>query len=80
MENNLYEAIKKAGIQIQNHYSDLYFPVTPESVAILAQYPAAKRIATTFTNQVEGGLWYEVPFAFRPYWEERKSRLQLGQS
>ena len=72
MENNLYEAIKKSGIQIQNHYSDLYFPVTPESVAILAQYPRNQRITRTFVNQVEGGLWYDVPFAYLPYWEEKR--------
>lgn len=70
-ERSLYDALKAAGIPTSNHESDLYFPVTAESIAILERYPTEKGSATTFTNQVEGGRWYDVPFAFTPWWESR---------
>lgn len=65
----LYDAIKAAGIAIAAHESDLYFPVTEQSTAILKQYPLKHSNATKFTNQVEGGIWYDVPFAYDPYWD-----------
>jgi len=71
----LFEALTAAGIPTDHHESDLYFPVTPTSTAILAQYPAWKASATTFVIQPEhadrGQLWYDVPFAYDPYWYEQ---------
>lgn len=64
----LYDELVEKGIKISNHYSDLYFPVTKETTEILARYPLQQGNATTFKNQVEGGLWYDVPFAYLPYW------------
>jgi hypothetical protein len=70
MEKTLYEELVKQGITVHSHYSDLYFPVTEQTTAILKQFPDKKGITTTFTNQVEGGRWYDTPFAYLPYWEE----------
>lgn len=70
---SLYEEIVAAKIPIASHYSDLYFPVTEQSTAILAKYPDNKKNTKYFVNQVEGGTWYDVPFAFLPYWEEKLS-------
>lgn len=67
----LYTDLVAAGVKIANHESDLYFPVTPETRTILAKYPLEKGNATTFTNQVEGGLWFDVPFSYLPWWTRR---------
>lgn len=69
---NVYEDLKAAGIPIANHESDLYFPVTEQSTRILSDYPLHKGNATVFTNQVEGGQWYDVPFAYVPWWTRRQ--------
>ena len=72
---SLYAELKQAGVPIANHESDLYFPVTAETRAILDRWPE-KATATTFLNQVEGGLWFDVPFAFIPWWEAKRLRRQ----
>lgn len=64
----LYETIVDLGIPHSNHYSDLSIPVTPQTTKLLKEY---KAWADTFTNQVEGGQWYAVAFAYDPYWAAR---------
>ena len=68
----LYDDIKAAGIPHSNHQSDLYFPVTPESTAILRLSPVEYTNARTFTSQIDGGRWYDVPFAFLPWWDAKR--------
>jgi len=65
----LYEALTAAGIECSNWQSDLYFPRTPETRAILAQYPSQSR--STFKSNIDGGTYYECPFAFDPFWSSR---------
>ena len=65
----LYDEVMKAGIQVANHYSDLYIPVTPETTALIKKHG---NYATTFKNQVEGGTWYDVPMAYSPYWRSKQ--------
>jgi len=67
----IYQKMKAAGVPIRSHYSDLYVPVNPTTRAILRE---SGRYCETFTNQVEGGLWFDVPMAFDPYWESREVR------
>jgi hypothetical protein len=66
---SLYEDLINAGIETANHSSDLYFPVTPETTEILDRHPLEKKIAKQFRNNQDGKQWYDVPFAFLPYWE-----------
>ena len=72
---SLYEEIKKAGIPIGNHCSDLYFKRTPESLEILTKHDLQKKNATYFTNQINGEIWVDVPFAYDPYWENKKTTI-----
>lgn len=65
----LFDSLKKAGVQYANHETDLYFPKTEETEEILKRYPVEHKNATTFRNQVEGGVWYDVPFAYAPAWD-----------
>lgn len=68
MPDSLYEECVKLGIPTGNHASDLYIPVTDQTRELIKKHGHR---ATTFTNQVEGGLWYDVPFAYVPFWENK---------
>jgi len=75
----LYERLEEAGIEIDHHYSDLYFKKTDESMKILIEYKKellelSKNNVITysiFTDQINKTLWIDVPFAYDPYWEEK---------
>lgn len=67
----VYDQVVAAGVKTSNHCSDLYAEVTEESTAIIKNY-AFKNQVTTFINALDGKLWYDIPFAFSPYWEKRK--------
>lgn len=74
---SLYDALKAADIETANHQSDLYFPATPEALAILARYPLQKGNSKYFTNQAPpnvGERWVDVPFAFQPFWDKVRAR------
>ena len=75
----LYESLKAAGIETDHHESDLYFPATQSSREILARFPLQKSNARPFVNQVSGGVWIDVPFAWDPYWE-RVARISRARS
>ena len=68
---SLYTDLIEAGIPVNNHYSDLYFAVTPETHAILRKHPLQCQNATVFASQIDGQRTYDVPFAFVPYWERK---------
>jgi len=72
--NTLYRALVAAGIEIDHHESDLYFPATPEALAILAKFPDKEESARRFQNEAPphvGESWVDVPFAYLPYWEAK---------
>ena len=48
---------------IAHHCSDLYLRVTPASTALIEKYDFRQNV-TTFIDQIDRVLWYEVPFAY----------------
>ena len=73
--NTLYRALVAAGIEVDHHVSDLYFPASPEALAILEQFPSQAKSAERFQNEISplGRTWVNVPFAFDPFWEAIKT-------
>lgn len=69
--NTLFDAIKSEGIPHDSHESDLYLPDTPQVRSILDKFPLQKSNATRFRNEVQGGTWIDVPFAYQPFWEAK---------
>ncbi len=67
---SLYTDLLEAGQPVSNWQSDLYCPVNEVTRALLKKHKVTT--ATTFINKVEGGAWYDVPFMFDPFWEQRK--------
>ena len=74
--NTLYAACVARNIPVQNHESDLYIPVTEETTKLVKEFGLTP---TTFVNQVEGGQWYDVPFAYMPWWEKRIPNAEVAQ-
>lgn len=70
---SLWEQVKAAGIQHASHETDLYLPVNEQTRALIRGYRFKENV-TTFQNQVEGGTWYDIPFAYLPAWEAKQRR------
>lgn len=67
---DIYGQAKALGVEIDHHESDLYLPVTPETRELIAKYKFKSNV-TTFVSQIDKTLWYDVPFAYLPFWERR---------
>lgn len=74
---SLYQEFKAAGIEIRNHESDMYVPITRESTEILENYPLQKATATKFKSNIDGKLTYDIPFSFDPFWEKKMKRQSI---
>jgi len=67
MTQKLYYLLLEAGCELDNHESDLYIKVSPESTRIIDQ---SNLKFTTFFSKRE--KWYEIPFMYEPYWEAKR--------
>ncbi len=67
----LYQALVRAGITVEGHESDLYFPATHQSRSILRRFPKHNVNARNFGSG--GKTWIDVAFAYDPFWERRKN-------
>lgn len=65
---NIFEEIKKAGVEYSSWKSDLYFPKNKMTDEIVSRYEFKSKV-TTFKDNVTGNTWYDVPFAYDPFWE-----------
>lgn len=70
---SLYRDLVAAGLKLDNHESDLYVEDTPEARAILARYTTHKTNARPFRHAVTSKPWLDVPFAFEPFWQKKRS-------
>lgn len=66
---DIYKEVKRLGIETDNHCSDLYMPVNEISKKVIENY-AYKSNVTTFISQLDGKPWYDIPFAYDPYFGE----------
>ncbi len=66
---SLYSDLLAAKVEISNHESDLYFEISDVSNDILTRHPEAR--PKRFLNQITYTMWYEVYFAYDPWWEKR---------
>ena len=51
---------------IDHHESDLYIRKTPESDALIGRL-TSKSLLSRFRSQLDGCIWYELPFCWSPY-------------
>ena len=73
----LFEEIRERRIPYASHESDLYIPMTPETPALMdqPQFAMQRSSRTAFHNPMTWNLWWDVPFAYDPWWE---ARMQKG--
>ena len=68
----IYQILEAMGVPLNSHESDLYAKRCPESTELLKTYQFRGNV-TTFRSNIDGTLWYDIPFAFDPFWEKRES-------
>ncbi len=67
---NIYEQMLALGVMIDHHESDLYVPVTPETTKLVNKYEFKDNVKL-FTCNIDIKPWYDIPFAYMPYWEKK---------
>ena len=65
---SIYDAAVGMGLNIANHYSDLYIEVETRSTELVSKYLAATHSKVTIFRGNDGKQYYEVVFAYSPYW------------
>ena len=65
---DLYRHAVEQGLDRDSHASDLYLRVTPKAQALIMAYKFRSNV-TTFKSQIDGSIWYDIPFAYQPFWE-----------
>jgi hypothetical protein len=68
---SIHQKAVLAGLEIASHCSDLYIPVNAIS-AELVKLHGHKSTLRQFTSQIDGKQWYEIAFAYDPYWDKRE--------
>lgn len=68
MTIDIYEEMKNAGVEISHHESDLYVPVNETTTEIVSRYEFKDNV-TRFISQIDKKPWYDIPFAFNPFWD-----------
>jgi len=66
----LYDACVAAGLEMDSHESDLYLRDTPQALALIVSYRGMRHGAKRFRSAVDGNIWFDVPFAFAPFWRK----------
>ena len=66
-----YEAAIDAGLETDNHESDLYIKDSEAARVIIAGHEFSSNV-TRFRSQIDGCIWFDVPFAYDPWWEARR--------
>ena len=69
----IYQDMKDAKIKTRGHESDLYVLKTLRSTEIVGAYHSKQNVRT-FTNPNDGLTWYNIPFAFDPFWDRKKKK------
>ena len=61
----LYEAVISTidPADIDHHCGDLYLRVTPKSQELIEKYEYKNKVST-FVDNIDHVLWYEIPFAY----------------
>jgi hypothetical protein len=67
---SIYSDMVAAGVPIDSHESDLYVPVNETTRAIVDGYQFHASVQT-FRHATTGAMWFDIPFAYTPFWEKR---------
>lgn len=59
---NIHKELKKLGIEIKTHYSDLYVLVTEETTKLVKDYDYAESV-TKFISEIDNKQYFNIPLA-----------------
>lgn len=71
---NIYDALKFAGCRLAHNKTDLYVKVDKVSRRVIREAAEDGRLPnlpTLFRADGGSGFWWEIPFAYSPFWDER---------
>lgn len=69
--HSIYTQMVEAGVEISNHESDLYVPNNETTRAIIAEYEHKNSVTRFNCYDDPNDPWFDIPFAFDPWWEQR---------
>jgi len=72
---SIYEEMKAAGVEIDNHSSDLLVPSNAITRGIVARYEYKGNVQG-FKSAIDGTQWLEIPFAFDPFWSDAEKTVE----
>lgn len=67
----LYDEVVRRGLEHDHHESDLYLKDTPAARQLLTCYFRSLASVTRFIHQAQRTPWFDIPFAYAPFWRER---------
>lgn len=71
---SMYKELKARKQEIDHHCSDLYTPVNEVTKKLIENYEFKENVRT-FINANDKKEWFDIPFAYNPYWENKEKEL-----
>lgn len=71
---SIHRELKKLGVKIDNHFTDLYVEKTPAVLKLLKDFPIHKKNASIFVDQRTKKDMIEIPFAFEKDLKESSNK------
>jgi hypothetical protein len=68
----LYEELTAAGCEVGNSRSNLHVKCSDKAETIILYHcllPNSNLTYSQFRSNIDKSLWYEVPFAYDPFWK-----------
>ena len=70
----LFQELTAAGCKIGNHESDLHVKVCEKAETIILYHVllpgSAMQWPDQFRSNIDNSLWWDIPFAYDPFWEK----------
>lgn len=73
MTLSIFAMALKKGIPHDSHASDLYLKDCEETRALIKQY-GKENVSQRFISAIDKESWWEIAFAYDPFWEKASSR------
>lgn len=67
---NIYEKVIELNIEFSAYCSDLYIPVNETTIKLVNDYEFKSNV-TKFKSNIDSKPWFDIPFAYQPYWTKR---------
>ena len=73
---DIYTSILATGAPLIGIKGSLYCKITVETALIVGEYQY-KESVRRFQSKIDGTPWYDIPYAFTPFWE-KKHKVPVG--